>query len=114
MSIALRVLLLVASILTCGYIARKLKKSQVQVMDTVFWIGLSVFFIVLSIFPDIAVFFSDYMGFQAPVNFIFIIMIFLLFIRCFLLSVRVSQMEDKVRTLVEELAIREHAKNQRV
>ena len=62
MSIALRVLLLVASILTCGYIARKLKKSQVQVMDTVFWIGLSVFFIVLSIFPDIAVFFSDYMG----------------------------------------------------
>ena len=114
MSIALRVLLLVASILTCGYIARKLKKSQVQVMDTVFWIGLSVFFIVLSIFPDIAVFFFDYMGFQAPVNFIFIIMIFLLFIRCFLLSVRVSQMEDKVRTLVEELAIRENAKNQRV
>ena len=73
-----------------------------------------MFFIVLSIFPDIAVFFSDYMGFQAPVNFIFIIMIFLLFIRCFLLSVRVSQMEDKVRTLVEELAIRENAKNQRV
>lgn len=57
MSIALRVMLFVASVVTCAYIARKLKKSQIQVMDTVFWIGLSVIFIFLSIFPDIAVFF---------------------------------------------------------
>lgn len=111
MSIALRVMLFVASVLTCGYIARKLKKSQIQVMDTVFWIGLSVIFIVLSIFPDIAGFLSALMGFQAPVNLVFLLMIFLLLIRCFLLSIRVSQLEDKMRNLVEELAIRENNKN---
>lgn len=107
MSIALRIMLFVASVLTCAYIARKLKKSQIQVMDTVFWIGLSVIFIILSIFPDIAGFLSSFMGFQAPVNFIFLLMIFLLLIRCFLLSIRVSQLEDKLRNLVEELSIRE-------
>lgn len=107
MSIALRVMLFAASVLTCIYIARKLKKSQIQVVDTVFWIGLSVLFIILSIFPEIAGFLSSVMGFQAPVNFIFLLIIFLLLIKSFLLSRRVSQLEDKIRNLVEELAIRE-------
>lgn len=107
MSIALRLMLFAASILTCVYIARKLKKSQIQVTDTVFWIGLSVLFIILSVFPEIAGFLSSFMGFQAPVNFIFLLIIFLLLIKSFLLSIRVSQLEDKIRNLVEELAIRE-------
>lgn len=108
MTLPLRIVLLVASILTCIYIARKLRKSQIQVMDTVFWIGLSVLFIVLSIFPGIAGRFSVLMGFQAPVNLIFLLMIFLLLLRCFLLSIRISQLDDKLQNLVEELAIREN------
>lgn len=36
MSVTIRVLLFLASVMTCIYIARKLRKSQVQVMDTVF------------------------------------------------------------------------------
>ena len=68
MSIALRIVLFAASVLTCAYIARKLKKSQIQVMDTVFWIGLSVLFIILSVFPNIASILSTFMGFQAPVD----------------------------------------------
>ena len=108
MSIALRIMLFSVSILTCGYIARKLKKSQIQVMDTVFWIALAVLFILLSIFPQIASYLAALIGFQAPVNFVFLIMIFLLLIRCFLLSIRVSQLEDKIRNLAEELALREN------
>lgn len=111
MSIALRAILFIASVLTCAYIARKLKKSQIQVTDTVFWIGLSAIFIVLSLFPDLAGILSGLMGFQAPINLIFLLMIFLLLIRCFLMSVRISQLEDKVRNLVEELAIRENSRN---
>ena len=65
MSVALRLLLCVSSLLTCVYIARKLRKSQIQVMDTVFWIGLSVIFILLSVFPDLASVFSKMLGFQA-------------------------------------------------
>lgn len=111
MSVALRILLFVASVLTCAYIARKLKKSQIQVMDTVFWIGLSVIFIIISVFPNIAEYLAARMGFQAPVNFIFLLMIFLLLIRCFLLSIKISQLEDKLRNLVEELAIKENERN---
>lgn len=107
MSVYLRITLIVASVFTCAYIARKLRKSQVQVIDTVFWIGMSVTFVVLSIFPHIAEFGAVLFGFMAPVNFIFLMVIFLLLLRCFLLSIRISQLEDKFQNLVEELAIRE-------
>lgn len=109
MSIALRLLLLIASIFTFLYIVRKLRKSQLQVMDTVFWIVLATILIVLSIFPQIAYWIANILEIQSPVNFIFLLIIFMLMIRNFLLTIKVSQLEDKLKTLVEELAIRENA-----
>lgn len=109
MSIALRLLLLIASIFTFLYIVRKLRKSQLQVMDTVFWIVLATILIVLSVFPQIAYWIANILEIQSPVNFIFLLIIFMLMIRNFLLTIKVSQLEDKLKTLVEELAIRENA-----
>ena len=111
MTPSLRIILVVASLMTCIYISRKLRKAQVQIMDTVFWIGLSVIFVLLAAFPAIASWLSQLMGFMVPVNFIFLVIIFLLLIRCFLLSIRVSQLDDKVKNLVEEIAIRENEKS---
>ena len=108
MSLSLRIILLVASVITCMYISRKLRKSQIQIMDTIFWIALSIIFVVFAVFPQIVNWISDMMGFMAPVNLVFLVMIFLLLLRCFLLSIRVSQLDDKLRNLVEELAIREN------
>lgn len=111
MSLSLRVILFVASAMTCIYISRKLKKSQVQIMDTVFWIGLSAVFVLFATFPQIATYLAKLLGFIAPVNFIFLAIIFLLLIRCFLLSIRVSQLDERLKNLVEELAIREKKNN---
>lgn len=108
MSIYLRAILLVVSFFTCVYIARKLRKSQIGITDTVFWIAISMLFVVLSVFPRIAEWGAQLFGFIAPVNFIFLMVIFLLLLRCFLLTIRVSQLEDRLRNLVEELAIREN------
>ena len=101
MSLPLRAVLFGASIVSCIYVARKLRKSQIQVMDTFFWIALAMACILLSVFPGIASVFSVLMGFQAPVNFVF------LFMRCFLLSIRVSQLEAKITELTQEIAIHE-------
>ena len=49
MSLSLRIILFVASVITCMYISRKLRKSQIQIMDTIFWIGLSVIFVVFAV-----------------------------------------------------------------
>lgn len=110
MSVSLRVILFVASVMTFLYITRKLRKSQIQLMDTIFWFGLSTVFIIFAMFPQFVRWLSKIMGFVAPVNFIFLVMIFLLLIRCFLLSIRVSQLDEKLKNLTEELAIRDTEK----
>lgn len=110
MSVCLRVILLIVSILAFAYIARKLRKAQLQVMDAFFWICLAFVFVILGIFPQVAIFFADIIGIQSPVNFVFLVVIFLLLLRSFLLTIRISWLEERVKNLVEEIAIRESEK----
>jgi len=106
----LRSILFFASTLTFVYTVRQLRKAQLQVADTVFWVCITVIFVLLSIFPQVASWISRKLGFQAPVNFIFLVMLFCLLAKVFLLSIRVSQLDDKLRNLTEEIAIRENMK----
>lgn len=108
MSLSLKIVLVVFSILTCFYIARKLRKSQMNINDTVFWIFFAVILVLLSVFPGIAEWGSKLLGFQAPVNFVFVVVIFLLILRIFIMSIKISVLEDKLRNLTEEIAIREN------
>ena len=108
MSLSLKVVLIVISILTCFYIARKLRKSQMNINDTVFWIFFAIILVLLSIFPGIASWGSRLLGFQAPVNFVFVVVIFLLIFRIFIMSIKISIVEDKLRNLTEEIAVRDN------
>ena len=92
MTLSLKVVLIVISILTCFYIARKLRKSQMNINDTVFWIFFALVLVLL--------------GFQADVNFVFVVVIFLLILRVFVMSIKISVLEDKLRNLTEEIAVR--------
>ena len=96
MTLSLKVVLIVISILTCFYIARKLRKSQMNINDTVFWIFFAIVLVLLSVFPGIA-------GWGADV---FVVVIFLLILRVFVMSIKISVLEDKLRNLTEEIAVR--------
>ena len=52
MSWVLRAILILASVLTCFWILRKIRKSQVRIEDSVFWLLFSLGLIVLSLFPS--------------------------------------------------------------
>lgn len=108
MSLSLRIVLIIISMLTCFYIARKLRKSQMNINDTVFWIFFAFVLVLLSIFPGIAGWGSRLLGFQAPVNFVFVVVIFLLILRIFIMSIKISVLEDKLKNLTEEIGIREN------
>lgn len=110
MSVWLRIFLIGFSLGTFGFIVRKIKKSQMQVMDCVFWILTSVIIIILSVFPGIAIILSDFLEIQSPVNFIFLAIIFILLLRCFLSSIKISQLEYKIKRLTEEIGVRENLK----
>lgn len=106
MSDILRIILILASLSTWIYISRKLKKAQVDTHDTIFWILFSLILILLSVFPRIADWMALTLGIYSTVNMVFLVVIFALLIRTFLLTIKISQLEHRVRTLVEELAIR--------
>lgn len=108
MSLSLGVVLVVFSVFTCIYIARKLRKSQLNINDTVYWIFFAFILVLLSVFPGIASWGSRLLGFQAPVNFVFVVVIFLLILRLFTMSIKLSQLEDKLKNLTEELAVRQN------
>lgn len=110
MSGFLRIILIVVSVMTFIYISRKLKKSQLQVMDAFFWIVFSFVLMVIGVFPGIAMFFAKVVGVQSPVNFVYLVFIFLLLLRTFMLTIRISFLEEKVKNLIEEIAIRENEK----
>ena len=68
MSISLRVLLIVSAAVVLLFVVRKLKKSQMQVLDSLFWLLFSLSFVMLGIFPEIAVACSELFGFVSPSN----------------------------------------------
>lgn len=105
MSMVFRVILIVTCILTCAYTLRKIRKSQMQIEDSLFWILISIGLVCISIFPEIVTFFSKLIGVGAAVNFIFLVIIFILLLKVFLMSLKISQMEDKFKKLVQRMAI---------
>ncbi len=106
MSVILRVVLIVASVLTTLYVMRKIRNSKAQIEDSIFWILLSVMLIVISIFSDIPTWIAQLLGFQAPVNFLFLFMIFVLLAKIFSMSLKISALETRLRNLTQEIAIR--------
>lgn len=112
MSYYLRFVILMASILTLFYVINKIRKAQIQLQDSLFWLFLSVVFVVMGLFPQTVYFLTRLMGFQAPVNLIFLVMIFILLIKVFLTSIKISQLENKLDTLVQELAVSENLKDE--
>jgi hypothetical protein len=106
MALQLRFLLVIASFSLFIYLIHKIKKSQMKIEDSIYWIFLSLCFLILSIFPNIAIVIGKWMGIESTVNLVFLVIIFMLLVKCFLQSVKISQMEYKINSLVQEIAIK--------
>ena len=112
MTAVLRIVLIIVSVLTTLMIMRKIRSAQMRIEDSIFWIGFSFMLILFSVFPQIVYLMSDLSGTQTPVNFISTFIIFVLIVRMFGMTVKISQLETKLRDLVERIAIEENLKKQ--
>lgn len=110
MSYYLRALILFASLVTLFYVLRRIRKAQLQIQDSLFWVFLSFVFVIMGAFPQIVYAATRFFGFQAPVNLIFLVIISILLLKVFLSSIKISQLENKLEQLVQELAINENLK----
>lgn len=106
MIIGLRVLLFVAAALYFLFSVLRIRKSNVRIMDMVFWILMSALLVIMGIFPEWIMKLSHLIGFESPINFVFLVVIFLLLFKCFSMSIQISTQSEKINSIVEELAIR--------
>lgn len=106
MSTTLRVLLLIASIVTAIWMLRKIRKNRVKQEDATFWICFAIILAVLGIFPKLSYKMSALLGIQTPANFVFLSLIFLLIEKLLSLSIQISVLENKIEIMAAELAIR--------
>lgn len=108
MSNILRIVLIMVCLLTCYYALRKIRKSQMQIEDSIFWILFSIILVIISIVPNIAYFLAHLLGIGSPVNFVFLVVIFIMIFKVFSLSIKISQLEYRIKNLVQQIAIKNH------
>ena len=106
MTIWFQIVLIFVSLATVTFILRGIRKSQVQINDSLFWIFFSLVLLVFSVFPKLAETIARALGIVSAVNFIFLFIIFLLLINQYQLTVRLSKLDTKFKNLVQTIALR--------
>lgn len=107
MSVTLRIVLIVLSVMSLGYVIRKIRYSKMQIEYALFWIVLSILFIILAVFPAIAYWATEKLGVMSTANLIFLAIIGILLFKVFMMTIEISVLENKVRDLVQQLGIDE-------
>ena len=110
MSTVLRVMLILVSVLVTVFVLRKIRKKQLNIDDSIYWIMFSLLLLILSIFPGIAIWASEQLGILSPANFVFLFMIFMVLIKLFYVAIDLSVQKQRLNRLVQKLALTEHEK----
>ncbi len=107
MTTTLRVLLILASLGTFSLMMHKIRRSKVQIESSIFWIVLALVLVVYSVFPPVADFCARLLGIYATTNFLFVLAIFVLIVKVFYMTIHISQLETRVKELVQQMALEE-------
>lgn len=105
MSGLLRILLIVSAVLMLLFMLRKIRQSKLKIEYTVFWIFFASILTIMGIFPKVFYKISDFIGFQSPISMVFLVVIFVLIVRMFFMTIQISQLENKIDNLVQQIAI---------
>lgn len=106
-SLPIRFLLILGSLLTMLFMLRRIRKAQIQIEDSIFWLLFCSAMLIISIWPGLIYWVSYALGFQSPMSMVYLLIIFVLLIKQFFLTLRVSQLDSKLRTLVQRIALDE-------
>ena len=111
MSILFRLLLLLISVGALFFVLKKIRNSQVQIDNVVFWILFMLGLVLISVFPGILISISNLIGVESPANFVFLCIIFLLLLKVFSLSLQISKQQYQIQRLTQIIALGELRKN---
>lgn len=118
MSVTLRIFLIIASAVSVIYTLRKIRKAQLNIDDSIYWIALSLLLLAMSLFPKTVTWAANLFGFAGTVNFVFFIMIFAVIVKLFQVSIELSVYKHRLDLLIQKTALlnkqAEEAQNARI
>ena len=107
MTITLRIILVVCSLISFMLCVTKIKQAKLKVTNSVIWMIGSILLILMSIFSNAVEWIAIQLGFMAPVNFVFLIIIGFLLIQSFIDNIRISTLNEKIKNLNHYIALKE-------
>lgn len=108
MSITLRVILLISSVISFILCVRRIKQAKLKVENSIIWMVGSFVLILMSIFSNAVGWLSNKLGFMAPVNFVFFMIMVFLLIQVFVDNIRLSELNEKIKNLNHYIALKEN------
>lgn len=111
MSLTLRIILIICSIISFIFCIRKIKQSKMKVTNSVIWMIGNLALILMAIFSDGVAWIANKAGFIAPVNFVFLVVIAFLLIQVFIDNLRINMLNEKIKDLDHSIALKEFEKN---
>ena len=108
MSLTLRIILIVSSILSFIFCIRRIKQSKLKIVNSVVWLLGSLALILMALFSQVIAWISTKLGFMAPVNFVFLVLIGFLLIQSFIDNIRISELNEKIKELDHYIALKEY------
>lgn len=105
MALQFQILLIATAVLTTYFILLSIRKSRIQIEDSIFWFFFSGVLLLFAFLPDLISWFSDVIGIESPANFVFLAIIFLLILNQYRMTLKLAKLEIKMKELVQFIAI---------
>ncbi len=107
MTLQLRLVLVACAVLLLAFVFRKLRKSALEIVDSIFWTLLSVLLIVIAAFPELVFWASSTIGFASATSFVFFCGVLVVIARMFTLELKVAQLKKKLMRLTQTVALKD-------
>ena len=92
MTMMLRVVLIVVSVITMTFMMRKIRQAKVQIEAAMFWVIMALLLVVFAVVPGAADLCARLLG-------------ILLIVKAFGMTIQLSQLESKQRELIQKMAL---------
>lgn len=113
MTVTLRIILIICSFFAFFLCIKKIKQSKLKVANSVTWMCGSILLILMSLFSNEVGWISSKLGFEAPANFVYVIIIGFVLIQLFIDNIYITELNEKIKDLNHYLALRENKEKRR-
>lgn len=100
------------ALLSLWYVVWRIRHSKMQIEYAIFWIVLGILGIVMASIPETIYFITRLLGMQSPANVVYLFIIAILLLKTFMLTIELSSVENKLKDLVQQIALYEKEHNQ--